>query len=303
VLYDDESRFLADPNAARAAADRSLAITRRYAALAPTRENLEFLAIGLLHDAAYYQSKETLATWTSQLAESIEIFHKLAATGLATIDFRAQHAFAHKRMGSLLAVMHKDYTGAAVHYVEALEIDEALAKQHPDRADLRYNLTFTENDLAGIEMHAGKFDEALSHINDVLTIREEMRAADPNDTRARDGVASADQTMSDLLATQKHYPAAFDYARRSVELMGGANQTPTVRLARGLHRMGVASLGWAKSGRADSAEHLAAASIYYNQALAMFNELNSRAPLALPDSEFVKFIQSDLAEIGTLRSK
>jgi hypothetical protein len=102
VLYDDESRFLADPNAARAAADRSLAITRRYAALAPTRENLEFLAIGLLHDAAYYQSKETLATWTSQLAESIEIFHKLAATGLATIDFRAQHAFAHKRMGSLL---------------------------------------------------------------------------------------------------------------------------------------------------------------------------------------------------------
>jgi hypothetical protein len=303
VLYDDESRYLADPNAARAASGRSLAITRRYAAQAPTHENLEFLAIGLLHDAAYYQSKETLATWTSELAESIEIFHKLAASGVTTIAFQTQHAFAHKRMGSLLWGIRKDSAGAAAHYQEALGIDQALVKQHPERADLRYDLTFTENDLAGIEMDTEKFDTALNHIQDVLAIRKEMQDADPNDTRARDGVASADQTMSDLLARQKHYPAAFDYARRSVELMGGANQTPTVRLARGLIRMGLASVGWAKSGQAAAAEHLAAASSYYKRALAMYNELNSRTPLAMQDAAYVKFIQSALAEIETLRSK
>jgi hypothetical protein len=67
--------------------------------------------------------------------------------------------------------------------------------------------------------------------------------------------------------------------------------------------MGLASVGWAKSGQAAAAEHLAAASSYYKRALAMYNELNSRTPLAMQDAAYVKFIQSALAEIETLRSK
>ncbi|HEY2013511.1 MAG TPA: tetratricopeptide repeat protein, partial [Bryobacteraceae bacterium] len=284
----------------RAALVRALEIDRGLLADQPNSEHRFQLAIALLHSSAFYQTPDTLESGIAQLQQSLTLFDQLASEGLSSLDFRTQHAFAHKRMGAVVSFVRHDYAAGGRNYREALAIDQSLVDEHPERADLRYNLTQTQNDLAVVDTEEGRFDEALTGIHRALATREAMLASDPGDARTRDGVASALQTLCDVLTRQKHYPEALAAATRSVEIAESGSRTESIRIARGWYRIGNANLGWAKTAPAASRAHLDQAGRYLEQARVFYRKQRGLGP---NDAGMEKSLDRLLAEVAVLRRR
>ncbi len=304
VLYDDASRVAATQAEGHELSRRSVDLAREGAARFPTPDNRMQLAIALLHDSAHNMTPDTVAIATAELEESDGLMHKLAAEGMSTGEFRAQHAFVHKRLGAIVGFQKRDYAGGARHYREALAIDEGLLQEHPERDDLRYNLTFALNDLALLDMQAGRLDDALAGAERALRIREAIFAADPTNKRAEQGIASTCQTLAQVLIQQKRFEAALGYGQRSVSILApGPEQAraPSSELAWAYWRIADAYLGWAKALPARATDHLDAAAHYYTLVSEIYGELAKRGKLAIADAEAKKAVPGVLAEIESLR--
>ena len=145
-------------------------------------------------------------------------------------------------------------------------IEQALVNEHPERSDLRYNLTFSEHDLAEIHKRHGLLDEALAGYRRVLAIREAIAVSDPADVRARHGIASACMGLSDTTRQLKRFPEALRYAERAVaiqEQLAGAGRESSEPLARARWTLANAYLGWGKTQGPGAAGYLDQASQYY----------------------------------------
>ena len=302
VLLDDESRLLPDAVAARAVSQRSLAIMQRNLHDQPTRENRMQVAIAFLHLAGFDLSYEKMSVAQAELQRSIEIFHQLSSEGFSNVPLRTQHAFAHKRMGALLSVFRGDYDSAAVHYGEALAIDRQLSTEFPRRADLRFNLSFTEHDLAVVDLHLDRLNDAGGLLQDVLAIRKAMLEADPLDTRAAQGFEDACITMSDLLRTTKRFPEAIAYARQSIDIINRNGPPNLVSFGRAaaVVRLADAHYAWAKEKPEEANEHLASAERYYESAKSIFGSLDRNA-LSEADRQTPQTIDRELAEVIAMR--
>ena len=279
ALYDDRARLLqaaAKPAEGRAEIARSIAVIDRVAAEQPTQQNRYRLALSLLHASAFNLSPDVSTTGIAQLERSVTLFDRLAAEGYRTEEFRIQHAFSHNRMGAVYLGIRKDNVAAERHYKEALEIEQALVKERPERADLRYNQTFTEHDLAEIYAREGRLDEALASYQRTLAVREEIASADPTDTRAQHGIASACLGLEQTLRALKRFPEALRYAERGVtieERLAGPKRTISESLARAWWSVANAHLGWAKAQARRAPIHLELASNYYQRALDVYTKL------------------------------
>jgi tetratricopeptide (TPR) repeat protein len=150
-------------------------------------------------------------------AKSLKIYELLTKTDPKNDQYKVEVSFAHKHLGSLLAVEnHLDE--ALDHYHQALAIDEAQLAAHPDNLNTRYFITYTYSDTGYILGRRGDYDAAISCYRKALDIRAAMVAADPQDTRARLGVANNYFNIGLNLELKADFPGALDNYKKALDL-------------------------------------------------------------------------------------
>jgi tetratricopeptide (TPR) repeat protein len=305
-LLDDEAMILVasgKAGEARSVAARGIAIADRVANALPTQQHRYDLALQLLHSSSLNRTVDLVATGAAQMERSLQLLDQLAAEGYSAGNFRTQHAYAHMNMGALLAFVRRDYENGRRHHLEALKIDDALSREHPENIKIRYSLTFTESDIAAIDAMGGNYDDALAGYQKVLVTREAILAMDPTDERTEHGVISTCQNLSDVLKNLKRYKESLSYLRRALEISNrfGGSGSISIDSARSFQLMGGTYLKWAKETD-NNAVRLALSLHYLSLALPVFQTLAERHELLASDADRPKQIAAFLTEIRTLRS-
>jgi serine/threonine protein kinase len=134
-------------------------------------------------------------------------------------DLQTEISFAHKHIGSILAVAGNEQLPAALdHYRAALAIDEAQLQLHPESVRARYNITFTYSDTGFILSKQGHFEAALKYYGQALDIRAALVAADPQDTRAREGLSKTYTYIGAILQQKGDTAASLDSYRQALAI-------------------------------------------------------------------------------------
>jgi tetratricopeptide (TPR) repeat protein len=300
-LYDDRAYLVkgsGDAAGARSLAGRAVQ-TGRDLLNSPLPEDRLHAAVLLLHASMLNRSPDVIAQGIGQLESATAILDQLETQGMKTDRFRTQRASAHKNLGAILAGIRRDFDTARRHYLTAYEIEQALVAAHPENTNLRYDLTFTESDLASIDSNQGRKSQALEAYRNVLAVRERMLANDPEDVRTKLGVANTCRNLSSLLGSVQQFPEAVQFARRAATLdaeLKRQGQLDPIFSARTFRLLGDTYLAWSKS--APSQERMDKAHEYYRSALPIFRDQGAKGALVGPEVDAVKNIEASLAEIA-----
>ena len=150
-------------------------------------------------------------------AKSLKIYDLLAKTDPNNDAYKVEVSFAHKHLGSRLAVLNH-FDEALDHYHQALAIDEAQLAVHPDNLNTRYFITYTYSDTGFILGRRGDFDASNSYYRKSLDIRAAMVAADPHDTRARAGLANNYSAIGWNFEQKEDYRKAVDFYNQALSI-------------------------------------------------------------------------------------
>jgi serine/threonine protein kinase/tetratricopeptide (TPR) repeat protein len=148
-------------------------------------------------------------------AKSLQIYERLAKADPKNDQYLVEVSFAHKHLGSRLAV-ENHFDEALDHYHQALAIDGAQLAAHPDNLNSRYFITYTYSDTGFILGRRGDYDASNSYYRKSLDIRAAMVAADPHDTRARSGLANNYFAIGWNLERKGDFPVAIDFFKQAL---------------------------------------------------------------------------------------
>lgn len=147
--------------------------------------------------------------------KSLKIYELLAKDNPKNDLYKVEVSFAHKHLGSRLAVQNH-FDEALDHYHQALAIDEAQLAAHPDNLNTRYFITYTYSDTGFILGRRGDYDASNSYYRKSLEVRAAMVAADPHDTRARGGLANNYFAIGWNLERKGDFPGAIDSFKQAL---------------------------------------------------------------------------------------
>lgn len=128
-----------------------------------------------------------------------------------------QLAFSHKRVAGVQTQL-KQFEAALEHERAALQIDESQLALHPGSVLMRYNITFTYNDMGVIFDKQGDFDAALDYHRKALTIRAALAAADPLDVKSLQGLVTSYNNIGWCLREKDDFAGALDSFKRSLAI-------------------------------------------------------------------------------------
>lgn len=213
--------FLNNASEKKATLQEALAILEPLAASSPDDPKVQYSLA-----KAYELSAPTFMTVTQGVdwdrgrgfyEKSMQIYERLAKTDPKNAGYQVEVSFAHKHLGSVLAMENK-LQEALDHYRQALALDEAQLAAHSDDLNARYAITFTYSDTGYILGERGDVDAALSYYRKALDIRAAMVAADPRDTRARNGLGNTYNYIGGLLQQKGNYAGALESFKKSLSL-------------------------------------------------------------------------------------
>ncbi len=150
-------------------------------------------------------------------AKSLKIYDLLAKADPNNDQYKVEVSFAHKHLGSRLAVLNQ-LDEALDHYHQALAIDEAQLAARPDNLNTRYFITYTYSDTGYILGQRGDYDASNSYYRKSLAIRKAMVDADPHDIRARTGLANNYFAIGWNLERKQDFPGALDLFKQALAL-------------------------------------------------------------------------------------
>ncbi len=195
----------------------ALAILEPLAASSPDDPRVQYALAKSYELFGSFLGADHQSESTEYHAKSLKIYELLAKTDPKNDQYKVEVSFAHKHLGSLLAVQnHLDE--ALDHYRQALAIDEAQLAAHPDNLNTRYFITYTYSDTGYILGKRGDYDAAISYYRKSLDIRAAMVAADPHDIRARQGLANNYFNIGLNLELKGDFPSALDSYKKALDL-------------------------------------------------------------------------------------
>jgi len=201
----------------------------------------------------------------------------------------------------LLAV--KRLTEAMDNYSAALRVREPLAAADPNNAELQRDLSISHEKIGSVLAQLGKSADALAQNEQSLRIDTKLLARDPADSQERLDCAEDHENIAMLLARAGDLSTALaneDQARQLrewVALKDDKNVDVRRDLALNYKQLGADSALLAKRSREQ--RYLHAACEWYERALAVLRDLQSRGALDEDGSAEMKRISDEISKCET----
>lgn len=184
--------------AALASHQRELAIARRASGMDPkaaTARRFIGRALDRIGDA-----EETLGDYKTALADYQEhnaVFHQLAAEDPTSVYYQQELSAGLGRLGGVRYNHDHDLPGARQSYTEQLDLDKALAAQHPESTSLQIAVAIGYVNLGNVQsdMHDTAALEGLRH---GLAIGQALVGKDPNAVDVQSVIAAALQNLANI---------------------------------------------------------------------------------------------------------
>jgi eukaryotic-like serine/threonine-protein kinase len=153
------------------------------------------------------------------LGRVLEIEGRLAAENPRSVDPRIVMARAHGLLGQVLSQQPEGLGPAMASYEQAVELLEAITREHPELADESYSLAQDLSDLAYLQQMAGKLDSALKSDRQAIEILERLDRQYPGVLDYRGGLASTYNMMSDLHRRRREPTESLAFAEKARPLL------------------------------------------------------------------------------------
>jgi serine/threonine protein kinase/tetratricopeptide (TPR) repeat protein len=140
------------------------------------------------------QPREASAT----LHRALAIYERLAAEDSGALEPRIGMAKCHAQMGQILLQERDGITPALESYQTAVDIREAIIREHPDLAEQALFLAIALGDLCAIEQLGGKLDSALGTARRAVEVFERLDRQYPGVLDYQEGLASTYNILSDV---------------------------------------------------------------------------------------------------------
>ena len=132
------------------------------------------------------------------LDRSLAIESQLAAEDPQSLDPRIAMARARSLLGQVLVEQPAGLEPALEACQKAVEILEAVTRDHPELADPSYRLALYLEDLNVVQQLAGKLDSALKSLHQAVEILERLDRQHPSVLEYQGGLASIYNMLSEL---------------------------------------------------------------------------------------------------------
>ncbi len=202
-------------------------------------------------------------------------------------------ANAYHRMANLQE-QTKHYAEAKANVLEAIRLFNLSSERNPKDIRKRLDWTFAQQRLGSILISMGDLKGALDAFQKALPIREQLRALDPRDARAQMNLANSHASIGYVLLEMGNAPrragslraAAQD--RRGTDQAGSDGRLPPLQPVGGLRKPG--------TGGQSSGTEAAARDALLNDALKIYDELQSRGAISAEYAGVPARIQKELAK-------
>ena len=177
-------------------------------------------------------------------SKALEIKEKLIAAEPDNVEFRRKLATGYKKLGDMRWV-EADASGSLDYYRKSLEITLNLAAELPGNLEISLETALNYGSYGRMLGAVGRVDESLENLRKSVTIMEELTAANPNDIKFQRGLATAYDTLAEILfGLTKNYSEAFELYLKSQsisEKLLAANPRDTkLRRGQGIDYMNIA---------------------------------------------------------------
>ena len=153
------------------------------------------------------------------LAErALKIESQLNVEGPESLESRIALATAHGTLGKFWRQNPADLPVAIASYQQAVELREAITRQHPQLVDQSYQLALELSSLGNLERELGQFAVALEHLSRSLHVYERIAGMCPGVTDYQEGLGTICNTTSDLERKQGNQTEALALAEKAQKL-------------------------------------------------------------------------------------
>jgi eukaryotic-like serine/threonine-protein kinase len=149
---------------------------------------------------------------------ALEIESQLNLEGSESLEPRIALATAHATLGKFLKQSPADLPAAIASYQQAVELREAVTRQHPQLVDQSYQLALELSSLGDLERELGQSASALEHLSRSLHVFERITEMCPGVTIYQDGFGTTCNTTSDLERKQGNQTEALAWAEKARKL-------------------------------------------------------------------------------------
>ena len=204
---------------ARAAAEESLAITRKLVAIEPKNTLWEGDAVWSLISLA--NALDGLGDRAGALAayeESLALARKLAKALPAQIVWQINIAVTLLRSGKVHAILGQR-SAALAAYEECVVVARKIVSIEPKNPYGRGNLAWALLFIGDLVLPAGDNSRALASFEEALSIRRELLAADPGNTQLQRDVSASLQRIGDVRTAMGDSKGALAAHMESLELV------------------------------------------------------------------------------------
>ncbi len=161
-----------------------------------------------------YEQGQPLAA-IAILRRTLALKAELAAEDPHAPGPRISLAKAHVLAGQVLAGQPDDLAAAIASYQQAVELLEAVLRDHPELADPSFDLAMHLGDLNTLQQMAGKLDSALQSLDKALEILERLNRQYPGVRNYQNSLASTYNRMSDLHRRRREPAEALAFAEKA----------------------------------------------------------------------------------------
>jgi tetratricopeptide (TPR) repeat protein len=153
------------------------------------------------------------------LNRAIEIHQQLIAGYPTWIEPRISLAQAHSQLGFILMNEADGLPGALASFQQAVDIYEAVVREHPGLANLAYQLAIDLGSLGMVQHMSGKLDSAKKSNLRAIEVLERLDRQYPGILSYERGVASAYNMQSDLHRRRLEPSDSLAFAEKARELL------------------------------------------------------------------------------------
>ena len=124
-------------------------------------------------------------------------------------------------LGQILISQPDGLEPAMAAYQKAVELLEAVTREHPELADQAYHLAMFLGDLSSVQQTAGKLDSALASTQKAIEILERLDRQYPGVLNYQGGLGSAYNMMSDLHRRRREPAESLAFAQKARRCSNG----------------------------------------------------------------------------------
>jgi len=137
----------------------------------------------------------------SSYQEHNAVFHELAAEDPTSVYYQQELAAGLGRLGNVRYRDDHDLAGARKTYAEQLDLNKALAAQHPESTSLQIGVAIGYVNLGNLQSEMGDTAAALESLRQSLAIARGLVGKDPNAIDAQSVVAASLQNLANIPAS------------------------------------------------------------------------------------------------------